>query len=570
MAAGIIDHESGTRDMRRLSGLRRSMPYHRDARHRRRGRDGGRAAAQRLPVEGDVLRRGARGWQGLDARSDRRPGWRCSAGMFSVAYSLRFIHRRVLRPAAAPTCRASRTSRRAGCASRSRCWCSLCLVVGIVPALTVGPYLQRPRPRCSGRRRPTYSLAIWHGLNAPLLMSVVALGGGAALYVLLRQPARAPGPRGRRCSGGSRASASSSAASSRSGGSWPRALCCADVGTERLQPQLRILVLVACRGGGLDALGRRPAAAGARDATVSTRCSRWSGWSARACAVGAAWQAKFHRLAALTLLGGAGLVTCITFVWFSAPDLALTQLAVEIVTTVLILLGLRWLPEAARGDRGRRRAAPRALRRGARPRASRWPAAPGSPAISLRGDDARRAASELAAFFLEHAYAEGGGTNVVNVMLVDFRGFDTLGEITVLGDRRADASTRCCGASGRRARASELPEQQRLQRRVETDLGPRARRHAARLPAACRRCSCAGCSRRSRAARPTCSCAATTSPAAASWPGWCGGRASCCSTSSPDALGRGPAALLPLRWIGVGLLIAAATGAGSWLSAIRS
>ena len=59
----------------------------------------------------------------------------------------------------------------------------------------------------------------------------------------------------------------------------------------------------------------------------------------------AAWQAKYHRLAALMLAGGAGLVTCITFVWFSAPDLALTQLVVEVVTTVLILLGLRWLPE---------------------------------------------------------------------------------------------------------------------------------------------------------------------------------------------------------------------------------
>ena len=55
--------------------------------------------------------------------------------------------------------------------------------------------------------------------------------------------------------------------------------------------------------------------------------------------------AKFHRFAALILIGGAGLTTCITFVWFSAPDLALTQLGVEIVTTVLLLLGLRWLPK---------------------------------------------------------------------------------------------------------------------------------------------------------------------------------------------------------------------------------
>jgi multisubunit Na+/H+ antiporter MnhB subunit len=57
---------------------------------------------------------------------------------------------------------------------------------------------------------------------------------------------------------------------------------------------------------------------------------------------------------ALILLGGAGLVTCITFLWFSAPDLAVTQLLVEVVTTVLILLGLRWLPKRSEGNRRQR------------------------------------------------------------------------------------------------------------------------------------------------------------------------------------------------------------------------
>ena len=42
---------------------------------------------------------------------------------------------------------------------------------------------------------------------------------------------------------------------------------------------------------------------------------------------------------------GCGLCVCITFLWFSAPDLALTQIVVEVVTTILILLGLRWLPK---------------------------------------------------------------------------------------------------------------------------------------------------------------------------------------------------------------------------------
>ncbi|MDD9334209.1 MAG: DUF4040 domain-containing protein, partial [Bartonella sp.] len=58
-----------------------------------------------------------------------------------------------------------------------------------------------------------------------------------------------------------------------------------------------------------------------------------------------AWQAKFHRLVSLMLLGGAGLMTCATFLWLSAPDLAITQLVVEVVSVVLLLLGLRWLPK---------------------------------------------------------------------------------------------------------------------------------------------------------------------------------------------------------------------------------
>jgi len=149
-----------------------------------------------------------------------------------------------------------------------------------------------------------------------------------------------------------------------------------------------------------------------------------------ACAVGAAYQAKFHRLVALILMGGAGLVTCLTFVWLSAPDLALTQLVVEVVTTVLILLGLRWLPKriedvdpaasaVARFRRYRDMALAVASGAGVTLIAYAVMTSPPPPTI--------------AGYFLENAYEEGGGHNVVNVILVDFRGFDTFGEITVLG-----------------------------------------------------------------------------------------------------------------------------------------
>jgi multicomponent K+:H+ antiporter subunit A len=150
------------------------------------------------------------------------------------------------------------------------------------------------------------------------------------------------------------------------------------------------------------------------------------------CAVGAAWQAKFHRLVALLLASGAGLVVCLTFVWLAAPDLALTQLLVEIVTTVLLLLGLRWLPKRIpfRWTSARARAA---LPRRARDLAIAAGSGGGLGLLAYAVMTRPLPDNTISRFFLEHAWPGGGGTNVVNVILVDFRALDTLGEIAVLG-----------------------------------------------------------------------------------------------------------------------------------------
>src|SRR5690606_27042602 len=113
------------------------------------------------------------------------------------------------------------------------------------------------------------------------------------------------------------------------------------------------------------------------------------------------------------------------------PDLALTQLMVETVTTVLILLGLRWLPP---------RFAPAGLKE--RAPASTWLRRGRDGFIAVAGGLGIAAASyailvrtpppSIGEFFVLRALTEGGGSNVVNVLLVDFRGFDTMGEITVL------------------------------------------------------------------------------------------------------------------------------------------
>ena len=100
---------------------------------------------------------------------------------------------------------------------------------------------------------------------------------------------------------------------------------------------------------------------------------------------------------------------------------------------MLLLLGLRWLPKRieAIGRTTRRRAAAHAPR--CATSASRSPPAAGLAALAYAVMTRPRARQHRATTSCEHAYTEGGGTNVVNVILVDFRGFDTLGEITVLG-----------------------------------------------------------------------------------------------------------------------------------------
>jgi multicomponent K+:H+ antiporter subunit A len=215
-------------------------------------------------------------------------------------------------------------------------------MVGILPAATVGPCLDVAARAVLGTATPTYSLAVWHGINLPLVMSMLALAGGVAIYMMLQKRLRegmdgTPGIRGLDAR---RAFEQAMVAIS-----WRLARRLERVvGTQRLQPQVRLLVTAAVLAGfaaaWLRGVGPGNIAPTPVDPAIAALWVVGGG-----CALGAAWQAKFHRLAAVMLAGGAGLVVVITFVWFSAPDLALTQLTVEIVTTVLLLLGLRWLPK---------------------------------------------------------------------------------------------------------------------------------------------------------------------------------------------------------------------------------
>ena len=124
------------------------------------------------------------------------------------------------------------------------------------------------------------------------------------------------------------------------------------------------------------------------------------------------------------LIGIVGLMVSIGFVYLSAPDLAMTQFTVEVVTIILLLLALNYLPKATPVETtAARRLLDGAIALGA---------GIGVAALTWAFLSRDRALPAISDYHLANSYEGGGGNNVVNVILVDFRGFDTLGEITVV------------------------------------------------------------------------------------------------------------------------------------------
>jgi multicomponent Na+:H+ antiporter subunit A len=127
------------------------------------------------------------------------------------------------------------------------------------------------------------------------------------------------------------------------------------------------------------------------------------------------------RIAAIAALGIVGYGVALVFIMFGAPDLAMTQFLVETLTVILFVLVFYHLPE------------PRIVS----DKAARWrdvalAVSTGAVMTALVLVGTPENYPSISAYFNEHSVSKGHGRNVVNVILVDFRGLDTLGEITVL------------------------------------------------------------------------------------------------------------------------------------------
>ncbi len=420
MTAGIVDHETGARDLRRLSGLARLMPI-----------TAGLAAVVSAAMAGLPFLNGF-----LSKEMFLDAAWQLGelgeAGRLfvalavigaaaGVAYSLRFAIGIFLGPPPRDLPVAHPHDPPVPMWLPVALLAAGCLAVGLMPSLVEG-VIFAASSAILGPEAPHLHIQLWHGITPALIMSLIAYAAGAVLYLCLRAAPDEPSLMAR-----IDAVSLFERLLRVTTRTLPAALA-RIFGAPHLQSQMRVLVLLAALIGVLVLPGTEwwpeTPEFGVQEALFALL------WLVGgACAIAAAWQAKYHRFAALILMSGAGMVTCVSFVWLSAPDLAVTQLLVEIVTTVLLLLGLRWLPQ--RNEEILADQSPRARFRRGRDLLIALFGGTGMAAMAY-AVMALPSGLNVGDWFMRHAYTEGGGTNVVNVILVDFRAFDTFGEITVL------------------------------------------------------------------------------------------------------------------------------------------
>jgi len=419
MIAGIIDHESGTRDLRKLSGLWQLLPFTATLTMIT------AASMAGVPLTNGFLSK-EMFFTELVANLSGPVLWVSAivatlAGIFAVAYSIRLVHGVFFDgPIGKNVPNKEAHEPPFGMRAPATLLAVLCILVGLMPALLV-EHIVNSTTRASTQllQFEGTHLAIWHGFNLPLLMSAIALLGGIIFYFSLAK-----------------------------GGKIREIDLDPHLGQFQgkllFQLFLKHLLQVSRKikrkteNGSLQSylvwiivftvfivalpLFNQGLTTGTRELTHAPIIAivLWL------LLFSACWMMLwFHheRIKAVLISGAVGLVVTMIFVGLSAPDLAQTQITVDVVTTVLLLMSLSLLPQLTPYESSRSR---------------RWRDA----LIAIGGGIGigwiawlviTRDHNSISWFFNQQSIPLGGGTNVVNVILVDFRVFDTFGEIAVLG-----------------------------------------------------------------------------------------------------------------------------------------
>jgi len=407
LTAGSIDHQTGSRRVSQLSDLMRKMPATGTAMMLSLA-----SMAGVLPLLGfvgkeslyEALYRGENEWSLLCL------GLLFLAGALFTALSIEIVYHALLKRGHLQ----HQSIREAGLFMTipPLLLAAFSLLMGVVPGLTVEPLLQWSAASVHGVG-PTMKLKLWHGLNLVLLLSVLTLVAGVGLY-FIRQPLRRL-----------------------SKPAWLSGDYLYDQALRGTQALAKWATNTLQNGYLRKYIATVVVAFSALLIIVFAEGRLWQFVSLDGLAEGLqiyelvifafivlATAFLFNvrsRLVVTATFGIIGYSIALAYTLFSAPDVAITQFLAETLTLILLILILHRLPRyTIQSPRVRLKYLPFAVLFGAVMAAT---------SFLLMNQDKD---SDLQRFFLEKSISEGKGQNAVNVILVDFRALDPLGEITVL------------------------------------------------------------------------------------------------------------------------------------------
>ena len=418
MAVGIVDHEAGSRDVRLLGGLAKAMPLtHILMLAPVLSLIGvppmGGFITKEMLYEASLRPGGPGAWAGF------WPWLTLGAGILTALYHLRCVGAPFWEKAEGHPPKHPHDPPK-GMLLAPALLVGAALLFGLAPGLVQNSLIAPAAAAALGRAQaPELHLVLWHGANTPLLMSAVTLAAGTLLYLGFARVSpvleggaalwrRGPGP-DKTYAGFLRWAG---------GRAWGLLVLLQDGNLRRylrwtMAAPVVLLLLFASR---LD--WRAASLPGYRPAGFLPVAI-----CALIAALAFATALFTQRIPAILALGGAGYSISAFYLLVKAPDLALTQIMIESASVVLFLLVFRSLPELGPDTRGTAR------------KARDWAIALGLGAAAAAGMALVMATHQvrtIADYFMRTSKPIAGFKNVVNAIIVDYRGYDTLGEITVL------------------------------------------------------------------------------------------------------------------------------------------
>ena len=412
MTAGIVDHAAYTRDLKRLGGLRTLMPV-----------TFAITAIAALSMAGIPPLNGFLSKEMMleeAAQTLWLTPWAMGllatlGALFSVAYSFRLIAHGFLGPQRSDYPHPPHDPA-FGLWAAPAVLVTLVIVIGVVP-MTASAWLVDAAASATTGTTVSAKITHWHGLEpAALWMSLTAIGGGLLLLGLYPRAAAVwaatPRPNAKRMFDGlvePLAHTARNLTAMLHNGSLTRGIA---------------IAVLAIAGAALWAFSGGSHSSGTR-ALLPLDPVPVIAWGILMIATLALPILHRDRITALILTGIVGLIVALAFAYFSAPDLALTQISVEVVTILLLLLALNFMPKTTPVE------SPPARR--VRDAAIAGVAGLGIGTLTYQLMTRPPAWEPISAFHLAQSKPGAGGTNAVNTILVDFRAYDTYGEIIVLG-----------------------------------------------------------------------------------------------------------------------------------------